>query len=69
MHQVTRNEQTRDGMNWLKTELSDYWNIRDKIINLLDYMAALGHVSGMDHWQKDAEGAGLLAGAVRNDHV
>ena len=70
VHQVTKNEQTRGGLNSLKTELmSDYWTIRDKIINLLEYIPTLGRVSGMDHWQKDAEAAGLLAGAVRNDHV
>ena len=69
VHQVAKNEQTRDGLNWLKTELSDYWTIREKIINLLDYIASLGHISGMSHWRKDAEAAGLLAGSVRNDHV
>jgi hypothetical protein len=53
----------------LKTELPDYWNQREKIIHLLDYLAALRRVSGLNHWQKDAEAANLLAGAVRNDHV
>ena len=69
VHQVTKNDQTRDGLNWLRTELADYWTIREKIINLLDYIAALGHISGMGHWRKDVEAAGLLAGSVRNDHV
>lgn len=68
-HQIVRSEQTRDGLNWLKTELPDYWSQREKIINLLDYLAALRRVSDLNHWQKDAEAAGLLAGAVRNDHV
>lgn len=69
VHQVAKNEQARDGLNWLRTELRDYWTIREKIINLLDYIAALSRVSGMSHWIKDAEAAGLLSGAVRNDHV
>jgi adenine-specific DNA methylase len=68
-HQIVRSEQTRDGLNWLKTELPDYWNQREKIIHLLDYLAALRGVSDLNHWQKDAEAANLLAGAVRNDHV
>ena len=39
VHQVTKNEQTRDGLNWLKTELiADYWNNRDKILNLNIYL-------------------------------
>jgi len=69
IHQVAKNEQTRDGLNWLRTELPDYWTIREKIINLLDYIAALGRVSGMEHWRRDAEVAALLSGAVRNDHI
>jgi adenine-specific DNA methylase len=68
-HQIVRSEQTRDGLNWLKTELPDYWGQREKIIYLLDYLAALRRVSDLNHWQKDAEAANLLAGAVRNDHV
>ena len=69
VHQVAKNEQTRDGLNWVRTELPDYWTIREKIVNLLDYITVLGRVSGMDHWKKDAEAANLLSGAVRNDHV
>jgi adenine-specific DNA methylase len=70
VHQVAKNEQTRDGLNWLRTELPhDYWPSREKIIHILDYLAVLGRVSGMTHWEKDAEAARLLAGAVRNDHV
>jgi adenine-specific DNA methylase len=68
-HQIVRSEQTRDGLNWLKTELPDYWNQREKVIHLLDYLAALRRISDLSHWQKDAEAASLLAGAVRNDHV
>ncbi len=67
--QVVKSEEIRDGLNWLKSEVPDYWAGREKIIHILDYLAALGRISGLDHWQKDAEAAGLLAGAVRNDHV
>jgi hypothetical protein len=56
-------------LNCLKTELIDYWTVRDKITHLLEYIANLGRVSGMDHWQRDVDAAGLLAGIVRNDHV
>ena len=66
---MAKNEETRNGLYWLRTELSDYWTIRGKIINLLDYIASLGRVTGMGHWRKDAEAAGLLAGTVRNDHI
>ena len=69
VQQASVSEQTRDGLNWLRSEVTDYWAAREKIINILDFLAALGRVSGMGHWQKDADAAGILAGAVRNDHV
>jgi len=69
VYQVVRKEETQDGLNWLRTELPDYWGSRERIILILDYLAALGRISGMARWKKDAESAGLLAGAVRNDHI
>jgi adenine-specific DNA methylase len=67
--QTVKAEETRAGLDWLKTELPDYWASRDKIIRLLDYLADLRFVGSMPQWAKDAAAAGLLAGAVRNDHV
>jgi hypothetical protein len=69
VHQIGANEDVASGFNYLRTELSDYWNQRTKIIELLDYLAFLGRVSGLHHWKRDAEAAGLLSGRVRNDHV
>lgn len=67
---TVKNEDTREGLNYLHTELKDaYWTNREKIAGVLDYLAALRNASPMEHWQKDSEGAVLLAGAVRNDHV
>lgn len=67
---TVKNEDTRDGMNYLHTELKDaYWTNREKVAGVLDYLSALHHASSMEHWQKDAHAAGLLAGAVRNDHL
>jgi adenine-specific DNA methylase len=66
---ATQDEGVRAGLNWLKTELPDYWAQRERIIALLDYLAGLGRVSTMPAWQHDGRAAGLLAGAVRNDHV
>jgi adenine-specific DNA methylase len=67
--QTVKSEDTRDGLNYLHTELPDYWASRERIIHLLDYLAVLHQVASMDHWKKDAKAASLLAGAVRNDHV
>jgi hypothetical protein len=67
--QTVKAEETRAGLDWLKTELADCWGSRDKVIRLLDYLAGLRFVGSMPQWAKDAAPAGLLAGAVRNDHV
>jgi len=68
-HQVTRREAVADGLNWLRTELPDYWNARGKLLAVLEFLGRLDRVADMDHWAKDSESARLLAGAVRNDHV
>jgi putative DNA methylase len=69
VHQAVRAEQTKEGMNWLKTEVGDYWGRRERIIEILEFLASLDRIAGMAHWRRDAEGARLLAGAVRNDHL
>lgn len=62
-------EETASGLNWLKIDLPDYWNVRDKIVHVLDYLARLDTISCMNHWEKDAAWARLPAGAVHNDPV
>lgn len=57
------------GLTPKSPELPGYGREREKIICITEYLAALGRVTGLTHWQKDAEAAGLLAGAVRNDHL
>ena len=66
---VVRSEETQDGLNWFKTELPDYWGNRERIVHMLEFFAELRHVSAMEAWRTDGRAAGLLAGAVRNDHV
>jgi hypothetical protein len=67
--QTVKSEDTREGLNYLKTELPDYWAMRERIVHILDYLSIPRSIAGMEHWQKDANAASLLAGAVRNDHV
>jgi hypothetical protein len=69
IHQVVKSEETQDGLNWVKTELPNYWRNRERPLHILDYLAALEYVSGMNAWHKNGRAAALLAGAVRNDHV
>jgi len=68
--QTAKNEDTKDGLNFLHTELKDfYWVNRERILGLLEYFSNLRFASSMDQWKKDAHASSLLAGAVRNDHV
>jgi putative DNA methylase len=59
-------DSTRDGITWFKTEVKDYAANRQRLIDLLDYFAAIGKNASLEHWHKDAHAAGLLAGALRN---
>jgi hypothetical protein len=67
---TVKNEDTREGLNYLHTELKEaYWSNRERITGVLDYLAALRYAASMEPWRKDSAGAALMAGAVRNDHV
>ncbi|MDT8896654.1 DUF1156 domain-containing protein [Thermanaerothrix sp. 4228-RoL] len=55
------------GLNYLKTELSDYWKQREKIVALLNYLSKFRRVSGMPHWRETGEMAELLSVRVRHD--
>lgn len=68
VHTITKTGEVLGGLNWLKTELPNYWDVRTRAIVLLDFFAKLDTVTGMVHWKDDCESASLLAGALRNDH-
>ncbi len=59
-------EGPRDGITWLTTEVKDYASSRQRVIEILEFLAALRQNASLPHWHKDAEAAGLLAGALRN---
>ena len=67
--QTVKAEETRAGLDWLKTELPDYWGSRERSSACWTTWPRLRFVGSMPQWAKDAAAAGLLAGAVRNDHV
>ncbi len=68
---IARGDTPRDALNWLKTELGGqtYSERRRRFEETADYLAALNHVEGMEHWHADARAAGQLAAMLRNDHV
>jgi len=68
IHETVKKESVQEGLSYLKVELPDYWNIRKRALEILRYLSRLEHIPDLPHWQKDAEAARLLAGAVENDH-
>jgi len=69
IHENVRTDNPKEGLNYLKAELPDYWGRREDILNLLEFFAMAGTLSALPHWKRDAEAASLLAGLVRNDYV
>ena len=46
-----------------------YWGQRERLVGLLDWLAALGNAEGMGEWTDDSAAARILAGRLRNDHA
>jgi putative DNA methylase len=65
IYQTAMQDDIKVGLNYLKTEISEYWEQRENMIQMLGFIGRLS----IQHWGKDAEAARLLAGAVENDHV
>lgn len=65
-HKTAETDSPRDGITWLTTEVKDYKSSRQRIIEILEFLAARRQNASLPHWHKDAEAAGLLAGALRN---
>ncbi len=66
VYQTADQDNTRVGLNYLKTELTgDYWAQRENLAEMLRFIGRLP----IPHWASDAEAARLLAGALENDHV
>lgn len=66
--ETVRTDNARQGLNWLREEVPTYWEQRKQIVAMLNYLAGLAHISHMIHWEKDADAAQRLSGAVENDH-
>ena len=66
IHETIKQESAQQGVNYLKTEVSTFWNDRKKLIEVLRYLSRLAHIDHMEHWETDAEAASTLAGALEN---
>lgn len=67
IHDSVKREDAREGRNWLRVELPDYWNRRRVLVEVLAFLGRLADV--LPHWETDGNMARVLAGAVENDHI
>jgi hypothetical protein len=56
----------RDGITWLTAEVGDYAAGRTRILEILEFLAALRHHASLPHRRKDVDAAAILADALRN---
>lgn len=66
---AVKNEDSNAGRNWLKNELPNYWQVRDKIGELLGFIMSLSSVTDTEHWQESVQYAGYVKSLVENDGV
>ena len=59
-------ESPREAITWFMGEIDNYAVNRARVIGILEYVSGLRNVSSLVHWHRDAEAAGILAGALRN---
>ncbi|MGE5604090.1 MAG: DNA methylase, partial [Bacteroidota bacterium] len=57
------------GKNWLRNEVEDYWNKRDRICEMLKYIATFEHINNMEHWHSGAALANIIKELVANDGI
>jgi adenine-specific DNA methylase len=66
LHETVSKENAQEGVNYLRTEVKDFWGNRKKIMEILRYLNRLAHIDHMTQWEADAEAAQTLAGAIEN---
>ncbi|MDD3040645.1 anti-phage-associated DUF1156 domain-containing protein [Bacteroides sp.] len=64
-----KDSNVQTGKNWLRNEIDDYWNKRDRICEMLKYIATFEHIDNMEHWHKQAGIANILKELVNNDGI
>lgn len=67
IYEVARTEEVREGINYLRAEVPNYWNKRKSLIAILNYFIRFEGIEHMQDWQGDVNASKLLAGAIEND--
>lgn len=64
-----KEDNVQAGKNWLKNEVNEYWNKRERICEFLNYISTFEPIYNMKHWHSAAKVAGILKELVKNDGV
>lgn len=64
-----KEDNVQAGKNWLRNEVDDYWNKRERICEFLNYISTFEPIYNMEHWHEEAKIAGILKELVDNDGV
>jgi putative DNA methylase len=69
LYLIQKEGNVQSGKNWLRNEITDYWDKRERIGELLQYLATLEHIDNMAHWHEAAASANILKELVANDGI
>ena len=64
-----KEEDANKGLNWLKTEVNDYWNNRNMLVEILNYLSKVEVIDSMEHWKECAHEAFILKNLLENDSI
>lgn len=69
LYLIDKEDNVQAGKNWLKNEVEDYWNKRERICEFLNYIATFEPIYNMEHWNNAAKAASILKELVANDMI
>ncbi|MDM0839861.1 anti-phage-associated DUF1156 domain-containing protein [Clostridium perfringens] len=64
-----KEEDSNKGLNWIKTQVNDYWNNRGMLVEILNYLSKIERIDSMKHWKEYAHEAYILKNLVENDSI
>lgn len=64
-----KEEDQNKGLNWIKTQVNDYWNNRGMLVEILNYLSKIERIDSMKHWKEYAHEAYILKNLVENDSI
>jgi hypothetical protein len=65
-----KEESAMEGRKYLKaTYEGEYWDLRSKFIEILEFISRFEHVEHMEHWRTDSHYALILKELIKNDSI